>query len=56
MSFSWADGAEVILDITVTRRQAAVTDIKRMIRPTTATVPVRLTLDQSDMSVEQLLR
>ena len=45
MSFSWADGAEVILGITVTRRQAAVTDIKRMMRLNTATVPVRFTLD-----------
>ena len=49
-------GAKVTFGITVIGRQAAVTDVERMMRPTTATVPVRVTLDWSGMCVEQLLR
>ena len=48
--------AEVIFSVTVARRQAAVTDVERMMEPTIATVPIQITLNWSQMAVEQLLR
>ncbi|KAI4273878.1 MAG: hypothetical protein LQ337_004329 [Flavoplaca oasis] len=56
LASKYADGAEVIFGVTVAGRQAAVNDVERMIGPTIATVPVRITLDWSQMTVEQLLR
>ena len=56
LASKYADGAEVIFGVTVAGRQAAVTDIERMMGPTIATVPVRITLDWSQMTVELLLR
>ena len=56
LASKYTDGAEVIFGFTVTGRQAAVTDVERMMRPTTVTSPVRVTLDWLGMSVEQLLR
>ena len=56
LASKYTDGAEVIFGVTVAGRQAAVTDVERMMGPTIATVPVRITLDWSQMTVEQLLR
>ncbi|KAF2468358.1 acetyl-CoA synthetase-like protein [Lindgomyces ingoldianus] len=56
LASKYADGTEVIFGVTVAGRQAAVTDVERMMGPTIATVPVRITLDWSQMTVEQLLR
>ena len=55
LASKYADGAEVIFGVTVAGRQATVTDVKRM-GPTIATIPVRIALDRSQMTVEQLLR
>ncbi|KAF2752950.1 acetyl-CoA synthetase-like protein [Pseudovirgaria hyperparasitica] len=56
LASKYTDSSEVIFRVTVAGRQAAVTDVERMIGPTIATVPVRITLDWSQMTVEQLLR
>ena len=56
LASKYTDGAEVIFGVTVAGRQTAVTDVERMMGPTIATVPVRITLDWSQMTVEQLLR
>lgn len=50
------DRPEAVFGVTVSGRQAAVVDVEQMIGPTIATIPVRVALDWSGMTVKELLQ
>ncbi|KAG5930352.1 NRPS protein, partial [Claviceps africana] len=56
LATKYTDRPEAVFGVTVSGRQAAVVDVEQIIGPTIATVPVRVTVDWCEMTVEQLLR
>lgn len=55
LAAKYTDSTDTVFGITVSGRQASVLDVEQMVGPTIATVPVRVTLDLTEMTVEALL-
>jgi amino acid adenylation domain-containing protein/non-ribosomal peptide synthase protein (TIGR01720 family) len=55
LATQYTDSTDTVFGVTVSGRQAAVPGIDRMIGPTIATVPVRVTINPEEMTVEELL-
>ncbi|KAG5996168.1 Glycopeptide NRPS [Claviceps spartinae] len=56
LAAKYTDRPEVIFGVTVSGRQAAVADVEQIVGPTIATVPVRVALHQTGMTVIELLQ
>ncbi|KAG6008109.1 NRPS protein, partial [Claviceps maximensis] len=56
LATKYTDQSEAVFGVTVSGRQAPVVDVEQIIGPTIATIPLRVALDWSEMTLEELLR